>query len=101
MPKLPINKLDMDEAWPDDWWEYLAEVENSDWSDYDQHPWQWYPTREALLKQGWTSVTINKKHKNVTVANWLGQMGAEFKYDWTEFLIKDSKYATLVILKYA
>jgi hypothetical protein len=110
MKKIPLSKiltpkirdrLAEENDWPDEWWDYVNELEYEENSNTHEHPWSWYMEQDIRTREGWTLVNINPIHKNITVAHWLKENNVEFKYDRTAFLIKDSKYATMVILKYA
>jgi hypothetical protein len=57
--------------------------------------------KDRLLSRGWTHTIINPDHKNFTVALWLKQQGAKFEYCNNEFLIQDSRYATMVAIKWS
>lgn len=105
MAKIPATKI-IDEALfeeyitDEEWWDYVNELANNDWSDFDEHPWAWYMERDIRTRDGWYELTIRPDHKNLTVAHWLTENGAEFKYDKNSFLIKDSKHATIVAMRW-
>lgn len=99
MPKVLPQNIDQ-EIYDPEVWEF-GYVGHSDWTDWDQHPWEWYVERDARLSEGWHLVTINASHKDVTVIYYLKSLEAKFKYSGNEFLIKDGKDATMVALKYA
>ena len=103
MSKVPLHTVDPfeDSSWTDEYWDWLADVERRDWTDWDEHPWQWYIEKVTWQKEGWIRVTINPKHKNVTVIYWLKSQKAIFKNSNNEFLIKDERDAIMVALKYA
>lgn len=103
MSKVPLHTVDPyeDHGWSDEYWDWLADVERRDWTDWDEHPWKWYVEKEVRQKEGWTLVTINPTHKNVTVIYWLKSQKAIFMNSNNEFLIRDEKDAIMVALKYA
>lgn len=106
MAKLPAKKIIEDalqEEFVNDyeWWDYANSLEQSDWSTFDEHPWQWYMECDVRLSEGWHYVKISSAHKDVTVIYYLKSLGAKFKHSKHEFLIKDEKDAMLVALKYA
>lgn len=74
---------------------------HSDWSDYDEHPWEWYMEVSIRKSEGWQQIKISLEYKSAAVINWLKGQGAVYKNSLDEFLIKDPKIATLMRLKYA
>ena len=105
MAKIPATKIIEDalqEEFVNDyeWWDYANSLEQSDWTDYDEHPWQWYMERNVRLSEGWHYVKISPAHKDVTVIYWLKSQKAKFKYSKREFLIEDSQIAMMVALKW-
>lgn len=105
MAKIPATKIIEDalqEEFVNDyeWWDYANSLEQSDWTDWDEHPWQWYMEKNLRLIEGWYLVTINPMHKDVTVIYWLKSQKAKFKYSKREFLIEDSQIAMMVALKW-
>jgi len=100
-PKV-VDKLAEENDWPEDWWEYITAIEEAeqDWSTYDTYPWTWYMEIDIRKREGWSLMTINPIYKNITVANWLTSIGAVFKYQEDQFLIQDTKDATIAILKW-
>lgn len=105
MAKIPATKIIEDalqEEFVNDyeWWDYANSLERTDWSTFDEHPWQWYMEKNLHLSEGWYLVTINPMHKDVTVIYWLKSQKAKFKYSKREFLIEDSQIAMMVALKW-
>jgi hypothetical protein len=102
MSKVPRNQA----------YEHLEQYEEEMWNDIDwpnsifwddesgEMSWQWYMERDIRVREGWTYLTIHPDHKDITVANWLKAQGAEFKYERNHFLIQDSKYATIVAMRW-
>ena len=84
-----------------EWWDYVNSLEQSDWSDYDEHPWAWYMERDKCKHEGWTLVIVSRDHKDVTGIYYLKSLGAKFKHSKNEFLIKEQEHAIMVALKYA
>ena len=43
------------EEFPSDeeWWDYVNSLEQSDWTDWDEHPWEWYMNRDKCKHEGW------------------------------------------------
>ena len=72
-----------------------------DWSDYDEHPWEWYMEVSIRKSEGWHQIKISPAYKSVAVIVWLKSQGAVYKNSRDEFLIQDPKIATLMRLKYA
>jgi hypothetical protein len=102
MSKVPLHTVDPfeDHGWTDEYWDWISEIEASDWSNWDEHPWQWYIEKATWQKEGWILVILNPKHKNVTAIYWLKSQKAKFKTSNNEFLLKDGMCATLFILKF-
>jgi hypothetical protein len=106
MAKIPSTKIIEDalsEEFVDDYeyWDYVNSLEGNDWTNWDEHPWQWYMERDQRLSEGWHYVKINPAHKDVTVIYYLKSLDAKFKHSRNDFLIKDEKDAIMVALKYA
>lgn len=105
MTKVSPYILDQELSDQDDWeWqELIQDMHQSDWweTNSDHQHWSWYMERHNRLEEGWTLIIINPDHKNITVAHWLKQQGVEFEYCNNEFLIQDSRYATLVAIKWS
>ena len=105
MSKIPKNialaKLAEEDIWSDEWEDYVHNIQQNDWADYDEHPWAWYMERDQRKREGWYHVCVNPIHKNVTVIYWLKSQNAIFKNSRNEFLIKDSQIAMMATLQYA
>ena len=102
MAKVIPQIIDQEISGLDDWeWEeYIHGMHQSDWTNWDEHPWAWYMERDVRLSEGWHHVKISPAHKDVTVIYYLKSLGAVFKHSGNEFLIKDEKDAIMVALKY-
>ena len=105
MSKVPLHTVDEepfdheDDMWPDaDWDDYL--LGTHDWSNWDEHPWEWYMEKNIRITEGWIHIATNPTHKDVTVIYWLKSQDALFKYSKNEFLIKDEICATMLALKF-
>ena len=105
MKKIPTPNvqeiLAQEDIWSDEWADYVHSMHPDNWTDWDEHPWAWYMEKSTRKEQGWHIVSVNPKHKDVTVIYWLKSQHAKFKHSGTEFLIEDSKIATMAILKWA
>ena len=99
IPKIIDQELS--DVYDYEWEDYIFATEQNDWTDWDDHPWEWYMEKMKLLGDGWYHVTINPDHKNVTVIYYLKSVGAKFKHSRNEFLIEDHQHAMMVTLKYA
>jgi len=103
MSKVPMNQAleHLDQYDQEIWYDYMGEREDH-WDSVHagEMSWQWYMERDIRVREGWTYLTIHPDHKDVTVANWLKAQGAEFKYERNHFLIQDSKYATIVAMRW-
>lgn len=73
----------------------------TDWSNFDQHSWEWYMEVSIRKSEGWHQIKISPAYKSVAVIVWLKSHGALYKNSRDEFLIQDPKIATLMRLKYA
>lgn len=102
MAKLPPKLVEQELSSPreDEWWEFTYDLEQRDWSNWDQHPWEWYMEVSIRRDEGWYHIKINPSYKYQTVVNWLKEQGAVYKHSQDEFLIKDSNVATMVALKW-
>jgi hypothetical protein len=103
--KIPTQVV-VDEILNNDLWEMNLEEQiladlSHEINDGMNCTWNWYMSVDRYKLQGWTHLVISSDHKNKTVANWLTDLGAEFKYEGPEFLINDSEIATMVALRWA
>ena len=102
MPKVnwDTENEDLSHIMYDDFiYEYMNH--HTDWSEYDQHSWNWYMEVSIRKSEGWQQIKINPAYKSAAVINWLKSQGAAYKNSRDEFLIQDPKIATLMRLKYA
>jgi len=96
-----LDKLSEENIWSEEWEDYVFNMHQNDWTDYDDHPWSWYMEKSIRLGEGWHLVKISPDHKDVTVIYYLKSVDAKFKCSRNEFLIKDEKDAIMVALKFA
>lgn len=96
-----LGQLYEENIWSEEWEDYIHNVHQNDWSDWDEHPWAWYMEKSVRLGDGWHLVTINPNHKDVTVIYWLKSQNAKFKHSKHEFLIEDAQIAMMAALKWA
>lgn len=105
MSKLPNNtaldQLHEEDIWSEDWEDYVFNMHQNDWTDYDEQPWTWYMERDVRLKEGWHLITVGRQHKDVTVIYWLKSQKAKFKHSQHEFLIEDAQIALMAALRWA
>jgi hypothetical protein len=102
LPKnIALDQLHEEDIWSDEWEDYIHNMHQRDWADYDEHPWAWYMERDIRLHEGWHHVTVSPDHKDVTVIYYLKSQKAKFKHSKNEFLIQDEQCAIMVALKFA
>ena len=101
MSKVPLRTIDPfeEEQAAEDYQEWHRNNRH-DWSNWDEHPWEWYMEKSIRITEGWIHIATNPKHKDVTVIHWLKSQDALFKYSKNEFLIKDEMCATMLALKF-
>lgn len=107
MSKIPKSVV-VDEIVESDIWDWehtdlqktiLADL-GREFQDSMDRSWHWYVRVDRYKLQGWSHITINSDHKNLTVANWLTANNAEFYYEGQEFLIKESDVAIITALRW-
>ena len=100
-PKILEDQLREEGMYDSVWGDYISTMAQGDWTDWTEHPWEWYMERDIRTREGWHLVTVSPNHKDVTVIYYLKSQNAKFKHSRNEFLIKDEKDAIMVALKFA
>lgn len=85
--------------------DYLIEEEyminhHTDWTNFDDHPWQWYMEVSIRKSEGWFHIKVNPMYKHAAVIHWLNEQEAVYRTSQLEFLIKDPQVATMASLKW-
>jgi hypothetical protein len=100
-PKILEDQLREEGMYDSVWEDYISTMSQGDWTDWTEHPWEWYMERDIRIREGWHLVTVSPMHKDVTVIYYLKSQKAKFKHSKNEFLIQDEQCAIMVALKYA